>query len=145
MSFQQLTLIGNVGQDPEMKYVSNGRAVTTFNVAYSYKKQDAEVTTWFRCSAWDKTAEVVNNYVQKGDEVMVMGRVALNQYTKNDGTPGASLEVQVDRVNLLRNGRTGQQVQVSAGHAPIPQFPQSVVDAGSLPVIDAQSVDDLPF
>ena len=82
------------------------------------------MTTWFRCSAWDKTAEVVNNYVQKGDfEVMVMGRVALNQYTKNDGTPGASLEVQVDRVNLLRNGRTGQQAQVSAwpcSHTAVP-------------------------
>ena len=120
MSFQQLTLIGNVGQDPEMRYTQSGDAVTGFSVAHSYKKQDgSEVTTWFRCSAWRKSAEVVHNYVHKGDEVMVLGQVSLSTYQKNDGQFGARIDVQVDRVTLLRNGQRGQQQDgQQGGYAP---------------------------
>ena len=107
MSFQQLTLIGNVGQDPEMRYAPSGSAVTGFSVAVSWKRQGEEETTWFRCSAWDKNAETVNQYVHKGDEIMVQGRVSVRTYQRNDGTTAASLDVRVDRVQLLRNGRRG--------------------------------------
>ena len=165
MGYQQMTLVGNVGNDPEMKYTPGGDAVTEFSVAYSYKKGNGEeVTTWFRCSAWRQSAEAVSNYVHKGDEVMVVGRIGARAYTdRNSGEPRASLDMTVDRVVLLRNGQRGQGAHQSAAPPPYggQQAAQSFkpapdaaapVDASTLPAApvpvgyDAPlSPDDLPF
>ena len=163
MPLNQLQIIGNVGNDPEMRYTPSGAAVTTFSVATSYKRSGGdEVTTWFRVSAWDKLAEIVNQYLHKGYEVFVQGRVGLHQYVRQDGTPGASIEVTADRVVLLRNAELRGQQQTYAGQpggyqqrAPAPVPAASVdnlpaapapVGYGGDPFGDAPlSPDDLPF
>jgi len=110
--YQQVTILGNVGKDPEMKYTPAGKAVTSFSVATNRKYQrDGETVTdtvWFRVSAWDKLAETVNQYLHKGNKVFVQGRLTADPetgsprvWTKQDGTPGASFEVTADVVRFL--------------------------------------------
>lgn len=119
MTHQQVTLIGNVGRDPEMRYTPSGQAVTSFSVATNrqYTNNAGEKikeTTWFKVSAWGKTAEVCNQYLKKGSKVFVQGRLTADPATgspriwnKQDGTPGASFEVTAETVRFLSSRDDG--------------------------------------
>ncbi|HSN74033.1 MAG TPA: single-stranded DNA-binding protein [Anaerolineae bacterium] len=111
--FQQLILIGNLGSDPELRYTSDGTPVASFSLAVNRKwtKDDGshgEETTWFRVSAWRKQAESVNQYLKKGRQVMVVGRVSGRGYTGADGSPRASLDVTADTIRFLGGGPRGE-------------------------------------
>lgn len=113
MSYHSITLVGNLGRDPEMRYTPSGQAVTNFSVAVNerWSGQDGEKherTIWVRCAAWGRTAEVANEYLKKGRQVMVVGRLTADHetggprtFTRQDGTVGASYEVTVNRLVLL--------------------------------------------
>lgn len=105
-SLNRVQIIGNVGADPELRYAPSGDAVTSFSVAVNRRWGDAddrkEDTTWFRCDAWNKVAEVVNQYVKKGDPIYVEGNVSLDQWEPKDGKAGgAALKLHVSSVQLL--------------------------------------------
>jgi len=105
--YQYTVIIGNVGRDPEMRYTQSGVAVTDFSVAVSRTWQNKttnerqEETTWFRVSAWRGLAETVNEYVHKGMQVMVAGRVSADAYMGKDGEPKASLDITAIDVQFL--------------------------------------------
>lgn len=97
-AFQNTEIIGNVGRDPEMRYLQSGKPVCSFSVAVTEKwtganGQPSEETTWYRVSAWDKLAETANSYVKKGMQIFVQGKIKASAYTAKDGTPAASLEL----------------------------------------------------
>ena len=128
MPFQQLIIEGHCGKDPEMRYTPTGDAVTGFSVAVTDKwtNQDGskgELTTWYKCSAWRRTAEIAAQYLAKGREVMIVGKLVPDKatgspklWTRQDGTSGASYEVKVDRLVLI-GGRQDDEDQ------PQPQAP----------------------
>ena len=102
----RITVIGNVGQDPEMRYTPNGSAVTEFSVAVNRRarSRDGEYqdeTNWFRVSAWGRLGETVNQYVTKGSPVCVEGRFWARNYTTQDGREGTSYEINADDVVFL--------------------------------------------
>jgi single-strand DNA-binding protein len=105
--YQYTVIIGNVGRDPEMRYTQSGIAVCDFSVAVSRRWTDRtsneskEETTWFRISAWRALAETCNQYVHKGMQIMVAGRVSANAYSAQDGTPRASLDLLALDVQFL--------------------------------------------
>jgi single-strand DNA-binding protein len=104
--FQQLILVGHLGSDPELRYTADGTPVAHFSVAVNrrWTKEDGsqgDETTWFRVTTWRKQAETVNQYLKKGSQVMVVGRVSGRGYVGADGTPRASLEVTADTVKFL--------------------------------------------
>ncbi len=113
MSYQKVIIVGNLGRDPEMRYTPDGTPVTSFSVATNRKwtNQDGsqgEETVWFRVSAWRKSAEIAANYLTKGRQVMVEGRMTADKatggpriWTGQDGTPRASYEMVADRIVLL--------------------------------------------
>ena len=113
MSYQKVIIVGNLGRDPEMRYTPDGTPVTSFSVATNrrWKNQDGsqgEETTWFRVSAWRRQAEVAAQYLTKGRQVMVEGRMAVDRatggprvWTAQDGTPRASYELTADRIIFL--------------------------------------------
>ncbi|MBA31041.1 MAG: single-stranded DNA-binding protein [Chloroflexi bacterium] len=106
LSLNQILLIGNVGNDPEMRYTSSGTPVTTFNLATNntYKDQNGETvneTEWFRITAWNRQAESVNQYLTKGRKVFVEGRLTKSEYVDKEGVNRASLEVNATRVVFL--------------------------------------------
>jgi single-strand DNA-binding protein len=108
--FEQLILIGNLGGDPELRYTSSGAPVATFSLAVNRKWTNSdgspgEETKWFRVTVWRKLAETCNQYLAKGRQVMVIGRVAASAFSGQDGSPRASLEVTADSVRFLGGGR----------------------------------------
>jgi single-strand DNA-binding protein len=113
----ELTVIGYLGADPEMRYTPDGTPVTNFSVAATRKWNNAdgskgEETTWFRCAAWRRTAEVVNEYLKKGRLVYLKGTLApeIRVWTDNSGNPRASYEVTVREIKFLGgNGNGGSQ------------------------------------
>lgn len=115
--FQQLTIVGYLGNDPVMRFTPSGQAVTSFPVAASRSYttnagQKVDETTWFRVSVWGAQAEACNQYLSKGRPVLVIGRLRPDPqtggprvYTRNDGTSGASFEVNAINVRFLPTGR----------------------------------------
>ena len=111
-SYHQLTIVGNLGRDPEMRYTPAGQPVTSLSVATTrvYRNQaeeKVEETTWFRVTVWGKQAETCNQYLKKGSKVLVIGRMTPDKqgnpriWNKADGTPGASYEVNANEVHFL--------------------------------------------
>ena len=103
--YHRITIVGNLGKDPEMKYTTDGKAVTTFSVAASNRKDE---TTWFRVSVWDKQAETCNQYLHKGSKVLVEGALRADGagnprvYERKDGLGwAASFEVVASSVKFL--------------------------------------------
>lgn len=106
--YNQVILIGHLGNDPEMKYTPSGVAVTGFSLAVNKTWVDTatgekkEKTIWVRVSAWRKLAETASQYLAKGSRVMVVGEIeAVRAYTAKSGEPGASLEVTAQTIKFL--------------------------------------------
>ena len=123
--YQSVTVIGHLGRDPEMRYTSSGVAVTNFSVATSRKWTDAagaaqEKTTWFKVSAWRKLAEVCNQYLHKGQLVMVEGEIDASAWTGQDGTAKATLELTARTVKFLSKGGEAQQEAAAEDENSVP-------------------------
>jgi single-strand DNA-binding protein len=102
MSYEKLTFVGNLGQDPELRHLEDGTAVTTLSVAVNKKRNGQKSTTWFRVSSFGSTADNACKYLSKGSKVLVEGsNLRVNVYTTKDGKPAASLELNADRVVFL--------------------------------------------
>ncbi len=102
----KVILIGNLGSDPEMRYTPNGKAVTSFRMATSRRYTTAsgeskEETEWFRVSVWGKQAEQCNQFLSKGRQVYVEGRLRTRSWEGQDGQMRTSLEVTAERVLFL--------------------------------------------
>lgn len=104
-------VIGNLGRDPETRYLPSGQMVVSFSVASTRRYTDrsgqqVEKTTWFNVSAWGKLAETLDRltqdgYLAKGKQVYVSGRIELREYQGNDGTNRTSLDLNADEVLMV--------------------------------------------
>lgn len=105
--YQRVELIGRLGRDPEERYTQAGQPVCSFSVATDRRWVDAggekqKQTTWWRCSAWGKLAEICNAYLEKGSLVFLVGELSEPKpYQRNDGTYAASLDVRATTVKFL--------------------------------------------
>ncbi len=111
-SLNKIILVGNVGSDPEMRYTPNGKAVKSFSVATNRRYNTAsgetrEETDWFRINAWGKQAEQCNQFLTKGRQVYVEGRLHARTWEGQDGQTRTSLEVTSDRVLFLGKRTAG--------------------------------------
>lgn len=161
----KLTLVGNLGRDAEVRQVGN-QSVISFNVAHSERYTDRngqrqERTTWVRCSYWrDPSRTRVADYLKTGTQVYVEGVPTVSQYTRNDGTPGASLDLRVMYLELL--GSRGESNTGGGGggydgnygsntpsnnpsNNPSPQNDDNDVNNGSNDAGSDDFEDDLPF
>jgi single-strand DNA-binding protein len=112
MSYLTVIMVGRLGKDPEMRYTPSGQAVTSFTVATDRQYNDSsgqkvKETTWVRISVWGKMAEPCNQYLKKGSQVLVEGRLVPDPKTggpriwnRQDGTPGATFEVSASAVKF---------------------------------------------
>ena len=108
----KIIIIGHLGRDPEMRYSPSGQPMTSFSVASSRRYTTAageqrEETEWFNCTAFGRLADTCNQYLARGRQVYVEGRLRSRQYDRRDGTPGFSLDVNVTEVQFL--GRRDDQ------------------------------------
>jgi single-strand DNA-binding protein len=111
--FQQCMIIGNLGRDPEMRYMPDGRAVTSFTVAVSKKWTGrdgaaGEKTWWFKVTCWDKLAETTNTYLKKGRQVMIIGEVDVDVWAdKSTNEPRGQLALTAREVKFLGTREEG--------------------------------------
>lgn len=124
--YQKITIVGNLGRDPEMRYMADGTAVTSFSVAttrtWSSKSgQKQEETLWFRVSVWGRQAETANQYLAKGRRVLVEGVLQGDSATggprlwsRQDGSTSTGFEIRANEVKFLssRDEMTSDQKAV---------------------------------
>ena len=139
--YHTIIIAGNLGRDPEMRYLQSGQAVTSFSVAtnrqYTNSKgEQVKETIWFRVSAWGKQAEICNQYLSKGSKVLVEGRLTADPdsggprvWSGQDGIPRASFEITAQTVRFLSSRG---EVSMGAGGG---------MDAGDM----LPPEDDIPF
>ncbi len=107
MSWHQTIIVGNLGRDPELRYLQSGTAVCNLNVAVSESWSDRqsgerrEKTTWYRVAVWGAQAENCNQYLSRGRQVLVVGTVSARGYTNNAGEAAASLDMRAQNVRFI--------------------------------------------
>ena len=138
--YQKVVVIGNLGQDPEMRYLPDGQVVTNLSVATNRRWADRatgemqEEVTWLRVSVWGKQAESANQYLRKGRQVLVEGRLRPDPntggprlWTRQDGTVGASFEMVADRVQFLGSNGNGNGANGHSNGAAEPAYAEDDV------------------
>ena len=113
-SVNKVILVGNLGRDAELRYTPGGAAVATLNLATTETWNDKEgqrqeKTEWHRVILWGKQAETLNQYLQKGKQIYVEGRLQTRQWDDKDGNKRYTTEIRGDRVVLLGGGGGGGQ------------------------------------
>ena len=128
-SFAKVTLLGNLGADPETKYTPNGTMVVELRIAVNPRPRggqqggrDEAPPTWYRVSAWDRLADRLDKlsqqgHIAKGRSLMVEGRLEPREYTANDGTTRVSYDVTMTDFNFVGGGRDGDQQQQGGGQS----------------------------
>lgn len=108
-SLNKVLLLGNLGRDPEVRYTASGKAVATFTVATSsrWKDQDGndqERTEWHRVVAWGRLGEVCGDYLSKGKQVFVEGRIQTREWEDQDGNKRTTVEIIANDLIMLGGG-----------------------------------------
>lgn len=103
----KVTLIGNLGMDPEIKETENGQKMARFSIATNERYKNAKgenvtETMWHNLTAWGKTAEIMSKYCQKGSELVVEGKLINRNYTSKEGIKRYVTEVQVNDFILIK-------------------------------------------
>jgi single-strand DNA-binding protein len=110
----KIMIIGNLGRDPEMRYTPSGRPVTTFTVVTnrSWNTADGEKHTeaeWFNIVSWGNLAEICKQYLTKGQQVYIEGRVQTRRWEDNEGVKHTSFEIVASEMMILGDRREGAQ------------------------------------
>jgi len=143
-SFNKIIIVGYLGRDPELRYTPSGMQVCSFSLATTERRKDGsgefqDHTTWFSISVWGKKAEAANQYLAKGRQVFIDGRLRQEEYTDRDGNKRTRL--QVDASDFQFVGSRGDE---GGGGSHAPQSSR----AGTVEQTQAPSGptdDDIPF
>jgi len=145
MSFNKITLVGNLGRDPELRYTPQGTPVCSFSLATNERRKDRttgennDITTWFRVTLWGRQAEVASQYLTRGKSVYIEGRLRVEEYTDRDGKPRHSLEVNATDMQFI-----GGRGEDAGGGAPA-RGAAAGAQGDSAPEPTDLSDDDIPF
>ena len=148
----KVILVGNLGQDPEVKYMQNGKAVANLSIATSeswndQQGQKQERTEWHRLTAYDKLAEIIGEYVKKGSKIYVEGKLQTRKWQDQQGQDRYTTEVIINQMQMLDGKKDGgQQAQQQQQRQPQQQQRQQTKQqpsANNAPQIDFD--DDIPF
>lgn len=102
MSFNKITIIGNLGKDPELSYTQSGVAVAKFSVGVNPRSNNETTQTqWYRVTAWRQAAENCSKYLRKGQKVYVDGTLTVDEWKDRDNVTRFSLEISADNVQFL--------------------------------------------
>ncbi|HEY1044277.1 MAG TPA: single-stranded DNA-binding protein [Telluria sp.] len=125
-SVNKVIIVGNLGRDPEIRYMPSGDAIANIAVATSYKSKDRnsgeqkELTEWHRISFFGRLAEIVGQYLKKGSSVYVEGRLQTRKYTDKDGIERYATEIIAENMQMLggRQGMGGGDMDDGGGYEP---------------------------
>ena len=143
----KVILIGRLGRDPETRFMPNGEAVCNFSVATSETWNDrngqrVERTEWHNITMYRKLAEIAGQYLKKGSQVYLEGKIQSRKYQGKDGIERTAYDIIVNEMKMLGGGNDGQQAQPAQGEAPT--MPRRQAQAA--PAAPAEDIDDdVPF
>jgi single-strand DNA-binding protein len=143
-SVNKVILVGNLGRDAELRYTPGGAAVSTLNLATTEvwndrSNQRQEKTEWHRVILWGKQAESLQEYLTKGKQIYIEGRLQTRQWDDKDGNKRYTTEIKADRVTLLGGGGGG-------GRGPsMDRGGSQMSSGGDEPPMDPITEDDIPF
>ena len=137
----KVILIGRLGRDPEVRYMPNGEAVCNFSIATSETWNDrngqrVERTEWHNITMYRKLAEIAGQYLRKGSQVYLEGRIQSRKYQGKDGIERTAYDIIVNEMKMLGGGNSDQQAQAETPTPPSRQ-------ATDAPVNDIDG--DIPF
>jgi single-strand DNA-binding protein len=143
-SVNKVILVGNLGRDAELRYTPGGAAVATLNLATTEVWNDKggqrqEKTEWHRIVLWGKQAESLQEYLTKGKQIYVEGRLQTRQWDDKDGNKRYTTEIKADRITLLGGGGGGRGASMDRGGAATSH------SGGDEPPIEPITDDDIPF
>lgn len=156
MSFNKVILVGNVGKDPEIRrFENNIKASFSLATSETYTPKGGDKVTqteWHNIVAWRRLAELAENYIRKGSQVLIEGKLRYRSYDDRDGNKKYIVEVEADVIQLLGRKPDGQNQQGSQGaqnnsgsYAP-PSHPSSNTGDGiNEDLTTRDTADDLPF
>lgn len=152
MSFNKIIILGYLGRNPEMRYTPQGTPVCDFSVATSEKRKDQagemkEETTWFKVTFFGKQAEVASQYLSKGKQVYVEGRLRAREWTDKDGKTRTSLEVTGTDLRLIgsKGDEAGAEGPPAAAKAAAPAQEKGKGKAAPADFDDTIDESDIPF
>ena len=93
--------IGRLGKDPELRYAPSGDAICNFSIACGWKSKDKEGAEWVRITAFGKLAEVAGQYLKKGSQVYISGRMTTRKWKNKEGVDQYSTEINADQMQML--------------------------------------------
>ena len=137
----KVIIVGNLGQDPDTRYMPSGAAVTNFTVATNESWKDKQTgeqkdrTEWHRVAMFGRLAEVAAEYLRKGSQVYIEGKLRTRKWQDRDGKDRYTTEIIADEMQML-GGRGGGSAPMSSESAPVSASPQPPADD-----LD----DDIPF
>ena len=149
-SLNKVMLIGNLGNDPEVRSTSGGNRVATFSLATSRSWNDAagskqEKTEWHRCVVWNtkssQLADIVERYVKKGDKIYVEGRIEYRQWQDKEGQTRYSTEINVRELIMLGSPRGGASPDVEGDGGT--RTDEVEPDVGDSPCLSDRELADL--
>ncbi len=146
-------LMGRLTRDPELRHTGTGTPVCSFTIAIDNGYGENRQTDFINCVAWNKTAEFVSNYFQKGKMIIVIGRIQTRTWEGQDGKKNYATEVIASEVSFGESKRS-QDGSSNGGYAPqgnapmsapvpTPSMPESIEGDDFTPLLDTD--DDLPF
>lgn len=144
-SVNKAILVGNLGRDAEIRFTAGGTAVATVSLATTERFTDRdgqkrEETEWHRVVIWGKTAESLQEYLTKGKQIYVEGRIQTREWTNKEQQKQKTTEIKADRVVLLSSGPGG------GGGGPRPSRDRQMDEGGPTDMsVDAPADDDIPF
>jgi single-strand DNA-binding protein len=147
-SVNKVILVGNLGRDAELRYTPGGAAVATLNLATTEvwndkQNQRQEKTEWHRVILWGKQAESLQEYLTKGKQIYVEGRLQTRQWDDKDGNKRYTTEIKADRITLLGGGGGGRG---GGGGGMDRDRPHAGGGGGAdEPPMDPITDDDIPF
>jgi single-strand DNA-binding protein len=164
-SVNKVILMGNCGRDPEVRYLPSGSAVATVTLATSTRRKDkttgemVEETQWHRLNFFDRLAEICGEYVKKGTQIYVEGRLRYGKYTDKDGVERQTTDITVNEMQLLgsRQGAGAPEGGATSGYtkpAPRPAAAAGAAPAAAKPAAKPAGApgsgfddmdDDIPF
>lgn len=151
-SVNKAILVGNLGRDAEMRFTAGGTPVATVSLATTEKFTDREGqkredTQWHRIVIWGKTAESLHEYLTKGKQIYVEGRIQTREWTDKEGKPAKTTEIRADKIVLLGGGGGGGRAASGGGRDRYTDAdaPVSAGAGGGGDSVDAPNDDDIPF
>lgn len=125
-------LIGNLGKDPELRTTQGGKTVANFSLATTEKYKDQEKTEWHNIQAWGRLAEICGEYLHKGSQVYIEGKIQTRAWEDKSGNKRYTTEIVAHQLVMLGGKRSEGGGSSTGGHAPAEE-PISIPD------------DDIPF